>query len=145
MRIATKSTPRRNRRVAKSYLDLIIELPLASIRSRQQLDAAQAMIDRLLRKQMLEAGEALYLDALSDLVAAYEDVHFPIAPASDAEMLRHLMEAHGVTQAELHRQTGIPKSSISEVLSGMKPFSKALMRTFADFFKVDSSVLASNL
>jgi HTH-type transcriptional regulator/antitoxin HigA len=60
-------------------------------------------------------------------------------------MLRHLMDAKEVTQAELHRQTGIPKSTISEVLAGKKPFSKALIRTLADFFKVDASVLASNL
>ena len=48
-------------------------------------------------------------------------------------------------QAELHRQTGIPKSTISEVLSGKKSFSKTLIRTLASFFKVDASVLASNL
>ena len=38
-------------------------------------------------------------------------------PASDADMLRHLLDAKGVSQAELHRETGISKSSISEVLS----------------------------
>ena len=62
----------------------------------------------------------MYLDALSDLVASYEDAHYPIEPASDADMLRHLMEAKGVTQAELHRDTGLAKSSISEVLAGRK-------------------------
>jgi HTH-type transcriptional regulator / antitoxin HigA len=98
-----------------------------------------------LRKGTLDEGEELYLDALSDLIAAYEDAHYPIAPASDADMLRHLMEAKEVTQADLHRQTGIPKSTVSEVLAGKKPFSKALIRTLADFFKVDASVLASNL
>jgi HTH-type transcriptional regulator / antitoxin HigA len=42
---------------------------------------------------------------------------YPIAPASDADMLRHLMEAKGVTQADVHRDTGQAKSSISEVLA----------------------------
>lgn len=130
--------------VHKSYLNLIAESPLASIKSEKQLNAAQAMMDRLLRLESLDAGEELYLDALSDLVAAYEDAYHPIAPASDADMLRHLMDAKEVTQAELHRQTGIPKSTISEVLAGKKPFSKTLIRTLADFFKVDASVLASN-
>ena len=145
MTVATKTKPRGSRQVHKSYLNLIVEMLLASIKSQQQLDAAQAMIDRLLRQKTLDDGEKLYLDALSDLVAAYEDAHYPIAPASDADMLRHLMEAKDVTQAELHRQTGIPKSTISEVLAGKKSFSKALIRTLADFFKVDASVLASNL
>jgi NADPH-dependent glutamate synthase beta subunit-like oxidoreductase len=66
-------------------------------------------------------------------------------PASDAEMLRHLMEAKGVTQAELHRDTGVAKSSISEVLAGRKPFSRQMIRKLADYFKVDVSVLASNI
>ncbi len=145
MKVATKTKVGRNRRVHKSYLNLIVELPLASIKSQQQLDAAQAMIDRLLREATLDNGEELYLDALSDLVAAYEDVHYPIAPASDADMLRHLMDAKEVTQAELHRQAGIPKSTISEVLAGKKPFSKALIRSLAEFFKVDAGVLASNI
>jgi HTH-type transcriptional regulator / antitoxin HigA len=60
-------------------------------------------------------------------------------------MLRHLMDAKDVTQAELHRRTGIPKSTISEVLAGKKTFSRGLIRTLADFFQVDISVLASNL
>ena len=145
MPAATKTKKRGKRPVHPSYLNLIIEHPLASIKSQRQLDAAQAMIDRLLKQPALNQGEELYLDALSDLMASYEDVHYPIAPASDADLLRHLMDAKEVTQAALHRQTGIPKSTISEVLAGKKPFSKALIRTLADFFEVDASVLASNL
>jgi len=143
--MATKTKSHRNRQVSDSYLNRIVAFPLTSIKSQDQLEAAQEMIDRLLLTGELDEGDELYFDALSDLVAAYEDVHYPIAPASDADMLRHLMEAKGVTQAALHRQTGIPKSTISEVLAGKKPFSRAIIRTLADFFKVDISVLASNL
>ena len=143
--MATKTKTVRRRKVADSYLELVMECPLASIKTESQLAVAQAMIDRLLIQGKMDDGEEMYLDALSDLVAAYEDVHCPIAPASDANMLRHLMEAKGVTQVELHRGTGIPKSTVSEVLAGKKPFSKTLIRTLADFFQVDTSVLASNL
>ena len=86
--------------------------------------AAQDVMDRLLAKGELDDGEEMYLDALSDLVGAYEDEHYPIAPASDADMLRHLMEAKGTTQAELSRGTKIAKSTISEVLAGKKRFSR---------------------
>jgi hypothetical protein len=37
-------------------------------------------------------------------------------PASDADMLRHLISAKAVSQAEIHQATGISKSTISEVL-----------------------------
>src|ERR671935_431651 len=114
-----------------SYLELVASFPLASIKSDEQLQEAQKVMDRLLARGELDDGEEMYLDALSDLVAAYEDEHHAIAPASDAEMLRHLMEAKGVTQAQLSRDTAIPKSTISEVLAGKKPFSRQMIRKLA--------------
>jgi HTH-type transcriptional regulator/antitoxin HigA len=128
-----------------SYLELILAFPLASIRSDDHLRAAQAVMDRLLATGKLHAGESLYLDALSDLVAAYEDEHHAIVPASDADMLNHLLEAKAVNQAELHRATGIPKSTISEVLAGKKPFSRQIIRKVAAYFQVDVGVLTANL
>jgi len=128
-----------------SYLELVLAFPLASIRGENHFAAAQDVMDRLLKKNRLDEGELLYLDALSDLVASYEDEHHAIAPASDADMLRHLLEAKGVTQADLHRKSGLPKSTISEVLSGKKPFSRQMIRKLSEFFHVDVTVLAANL
>ncbi len=128
-----------------SYLELVQLFPLASIKSEDHLEAAQEVMDRMLAQGELDDGEAFYLDALSDLVAAYEDEHHPILPASDADMLRHLMEAKGVAQAQLSRETGIAKSTISEVLAGKKGFSRQLIRKFSDYFHVDISVLTANL
>lgn len=143
--MANKVKGRHGGKVADSYLDLVTEFPLASIRSEGQLNEAQVLIDRLLTRSVLDEGEEMYLGALGDLVATYEDIHYPIAPASDADMLRHLMDAKGLTQADLHRQAGIPKSTISEVLAGKKPLSRAMIQTWAAFFGVDASVLTSNL
>jgi HTH-type transcriptional regulator/antitoxin HigA len=127
-----------------SYLELVIAFPLASIKSHEQLQEAQKVVDQLLTRGRLDEGEEMYLDALSDLVAAYEDQYYAIEPASDGEMLRHLMEAKGVTQAQLRRDTTIPKSTISEILAGKKPFSRHVIRKLADYFDVDASVLAAN-
>ena len=128
-----------------SYLELVLAFPLASIKSDEHLEEAQGVIDRLLAKGRLDHGEDIYLDALSDLVAAYEDEHHAIAPASDADMLRHFMDARGVSQVQLHRDTGIAKSTISEVLVGKRPFSRQMIRKLADYFKVAVGVLAGNL
>ena len=128
-----------------SYLDLVLAFPLAVIKSDEHLEAAQEVLDRLLAKRDLDDGEEMYLDALSDLVASYEDEHHAIAPASDADMLRHLMEARGVTQTQVSRATGIAKSTISEVLAGRRPFSRQMIRKLADYFKVDVTILAANL
>ena len=128
-----------------SYLELVQAFPLASIRSDKQLAEAQRVMDRLLARGKLDDGEATYLDALSDLVGVFEDEHHGIEPASDADMLRHLLDAEGVTQAQLSLAAGIAKSTISEVLAGKKPFSRQMIRKLADYFRVDVSVLAGNM
>ena len=128
-----------------SYLDLVLAFPLAVIKSDEHLQAAEEVLDRLLGKGKLDHGEEMYLDTLSDLVASYEDEHHAIAPASDADMLRHLMAAKDVIQTQVSRETGIAKSTISEVLAGRRPFSRQMIRKLADYFKVDVAVLAANL
>jgi HTH-type transcriptional regulator/antitoxin HigA len=55
------------------------------------------------------------------------------------------MDAKGVSQAAVHQATGIPKSTISEVLAGKKPFSRQMIRKLAGYFGVDVGVLAGNL
>jgi HTH-type transcriptional regulator / antitoxin HigA len=127
-----------------SYLKLVTAFPLASIKSAEQLQEAQKVMDQLLAQGELKSGEKMYLDALSDLVATYEDEHYAIGPASDAEMLRHLMEAKGVTQSQLSRDTTVPKSTISEILAGKKHLSRQMIRKFANYFLVDASLLAAN-
>ena len=142
---STRIARRFKGKVQDDYLGLIMKFPLTSIRSDVDLAAAQDVIDQLLAEEGLSTGKRLYLDALSDLVAAYEDNHHRVPPASDADMLLHLMEAKGVNQAQLHRDTKIPKSTISEILSGKKVFSRQIIVTLASYFGVDKSVLAHNL
>ena len=127
-----------------AYLKLVTAFPLASIKSDVQLREAQRVMEQLLARRDLNGGEEMYLEALSDLVASYEDEHHAIEPASDADMLRHLMEAKEITQAQLSRDTAVPKSTISEILNGKKRFSRQMIRKFADYFGVDSSILAAN-
>lgn len=132
--MASKTKFRLKANEKDSYLALVIEFPLTSIRSNEHLQAAQTIIDRLLAQGELGQGETLYLDALSDLVASYEDDHFPFSPVSDSEMLQLLEETKGISQAELSRETGLSKSTVSEVLSGKKKFSRQMIRKLADFF-----------
>ena len=143
--MANKTQFRLKGKMRDSYLELVMAFPLASIQSEAHLTEAQRVMDQLLAEGVLDAGAEIYLDALSDLVATYEDEHYAIEPASDADMLRHLLEARGITQAQLSRDTSIPKSTISEVLAGKKPFSRHMIHKLAAYFKIDVSVLAANI
>lgn len=141
----TKTRFRLKGKSQDSYLKLVLDFPLASIKSDEHLGEAQRVLDRLLARPALDNGEVMYLDALSDLVGTYEDEHHAIEPASDADMLRHLLDAKGVTQVQLSRDTGLPKSTVSEVLSGKKAFSRQMIRKLAAYFGVDVGILAANL
>ena len=143
--MATKTQFRLKGKSRDSYMELVLDFPLASIQSDEHLAEAQRVMDGLLARGTVDAGEEIYLDALSDLVGSYEDEQHAIEPASDAYMLRHLMEAKGVSQMQLSRDTGLPKSSISEVLAGKKPFSRKMIHVLASYFHVDVGVLAANI
>ncbi len=127
------------------YLELIREFPLIQIKSENHLLAAEKIIDRFLKEKKMAGGARAYFEVLCDLVANYEDEHYPIPAASDADLLEHLLEAKGVTQNQLHKDTGIAKSGISEIIAGKKPFSKAMIGRLAEYFHVPTSVFTANI
>jgi len=119
--------------VTDSYLDLIREFPLRSIRSERELDAAQAVLDRLLRSPR-DAGSEQYLGALTQLVEVYEHKTHPIPDGSEANVLRTLMSSNDLTQSSLARQVGISQSTISAVLAGTRTLTKDQIVLLADYF-----------
>jgi len=143
--MATKTKFGLKGKARDSYLELVMAFPLSSIRSEEHLKVAQQVMDRLLAQGEFDSGEEMYLDALSDLVGGFEDRNHPIDPASDADMLRHLMDAKSVNQAELSRDAEIAKSTVSEILAGKKSFTRKIIRKLADYFSVDVTVLSANL
>jgi len=129
-------TIKNNRRALDYYLKLVKKFPLTSIRNDEELTAAQAVLDGLLDNEPLDEGAEEYLEALSDLIALYEEEHVPMSNPSDAAMLRHLMEAKGVSQASLTSHTGIGKSTISEILSGKRPLTRKNVAKLSKYFHV---------
>jgi HTH-type transcriptional regulator/antitoxin HigA len=130
--------------VRDSYMKLVRKFPLSPVKDEEDLKAAQGVMDGILAKGRLSKGELAYLDTLSELVLAYEQTHHPIPVPSDAAMLQHLMEAKGVTQMQLHQATKISLSTISEILSGKRNFTKGTIGAFAAYFHVDKGLFASN-
>src|SRR5438046_400745 len=105
---------------ADQYLELVRQFPLRPIRSDAELDRAIAVVNSLVDREELTTDEDDYLEVLGDLVEKYETEHHPIPPVSDADMLRHLIEARGTTQAAVAAETGIAVSTVSEILAGKR-------------------------
>jgi HTH-type transcriptional regulator/antitoxin HigA len=122
------------------YLELVQAFPLKHLRSDRELSKAIKMINSLIIRPKLERGEQEYLDVLTDIVEKYESENCPMSPVSDADMLRHLIEARGITQAQLSADVNIPMSSISEVLHGKKKLTRRHIGILAEYFGVDPGV-----
>jgi HTH-type transcriptional regulator / antitoxin HigA len=119
--------------IPDSYLTLVKRHPLTSIRNENELDAAQGVIDALLRQDLDDGGQA-YLDALSDLVIVYEQDHHAVAPLSPHELLAHMLEERGMSQADLARAAGLAKATVSDLATGKRPFTVHQMHTVANIF-----------
>ena len=125
-----------------TYLTLIRTCPLRPLRSETDLDEAMAILDALVVQDVLSVAEADYLAVLSDLVEQYEAAAHPIPPASDAELLQHLLEAQAVTSVDVARATGIDAATLAAVLAGTQLLTREQIGTLARYFQVAPSVFA---
>jgi len=126
----------------ETYLTLISRCPLRPLRSEADLDEAMAIMDVLVVQAALSAAEADYLAVLSDLVEQYEAESHPIPPASDAELLQHLLEAQQVIPGDVARATGIGAATLAAVLAGTHHLTREHIGTLARYFQVSPSMFA---
>jgi antitoxin component HigA of HigAB toxin-antitoxin module len=124
--------------VPASYFKLVRQFPLVKIRDDTHCDQASAMIDRLLRMDLDEGGEA-YLDVLADLVGDYEDATVVFREPTEGGLLRSLMESNRLSQARLAKEVGIAQSTISAVLNGSRKLTKGHMEKIGRRFNLPAS------
>jgi len=78
------------------------------------------------------------LDWLADQMQAYEDENVPIPDAEPREVLRFLMDQHGLKQEDL--TDCAPQSRISDILNGRRAVSKEIAKKFARRFNVSADL-----
>ena len=98
------------------------------------------MIDSLISRGDLDSGEQDYLDLLTDIVERYETDEKIIPRVSESAVLRHLIEARGITQAKLAADVNIGMSTISEVLHDKRRFARDQIAVVSQYFGVSRSV-----
>jgi HTH-type transcriptional regulator/antitoxin HigA len=131
----------RKLRANRAYLALVTEYPIHPIRSAEDLDLAIEVVDGLLsRPRSLDPQEQDYLDSLSHEIERYEAMAHPMPAVSDAAMLRHLIDAKGVTLSEASTQTGIAISTLSAVMNGKRKLNRDHLQKLAPYFGVQPGV-----
>ena len=75
---------------------------------------------------------------MGDMLEAYDEVHRPLPKASGVEVLRYLMQEHGLTQGDLP-EVGT-QSVISEILGGKRQLNVRHIRALSERFGVSADV-----
>ena len=124
------------RAILRAWTSLKELLGVTSIRSEDDYAHVCATVEILLK----EIGDnedhplADVLDYLAEQMKEYEDEHFMIPEAEPHEVLRFLMDQHGLKQEDL--SDCAPQSRISEILNGKRSISKDIAKRFAKRFHV---------
>lgn len=121
---------------ANGMLDLVKMFPLAPITDNETLRKALVIVRALLDIEFPSEAAVQYRDTLTNLIAEYEAAHIKMGKPSDAELLQELLAMKQVTQAEMAAQTGIAPSTISDVLSGKRTFTRSHIGKVAEYFGV---------
>src|SRR5581483_3405215 len=111
---------------------------LILIDSETELARARKLVDRLWNSD--DPADIARLGAQARLIAAYEETKWPRRPPSTADLIRHLMDQHGLTRADLVPILGTA-SRVSEVLRGKKGLSMAMVQRLRARFGVPADVL----
>ena len=124
-----------------SYLKLVSRLPLRPIRSKAQYDAAVKLVNELAIRGEggLDAGEADYLDVLSDLVSDHDEQHHPIPPDARPayQRLAALAKEHSLTHADLAKILGVSRPLVTLILTGQRELTKKHMMALGEYFKLE--------
>jgi HTH-type transcriptional regulator/antitoxin HigA len=115
-----------------------MDATLILIDGTTELSRARALIDRLWDSD--DPADIARLQAQARLVEAYEESIWPRRPANIAELIRHLMDQHDLSRADMAPILGTP-SRVSEVLRGKKGLSMAMVQRLRARFHIPADLL----
>lgn len=114
--------------------------PFLLIRNEREYQAAIKRLNSLLDLVGDDEQHPLFdmVDTLGTLIHAYEEVHHAMPKQIGADILRYLMEEHGLTQKDLSEVGS--QGVVSEILNGKRELNIRQVRALAQRFHVSPSV-----
>ncbi len=118
---------------------------MTKIENESQYQAAMQRVEELLRvvddTTPQDDVNNVELVLLSNLVADYEDEHYPINKPSLIEVLKLRMFEMGLTQGALAEKLGMNQSKISEILSGKSEPTLRQARTISRELNISPAIV----
>lgn len=122
-----------------TYTELLINFPPRTIKSEEDFQKTQQLVDRLLDKGELTEAEEDYLDLLGVLISEYEQGQDLVPDIYGVELLKVLIEELNLKQKDL-----VPifktESIFSDVLNDKRKLTVEHIRKLGEFFKVSPAV-----
>jgi HTH-type transcriptional regulator/antitoxin HigA len=115
-----------------------MDATLILIDSDAEFARARALVDQLWNSE--DPADIARLAAQARLIAAYEESKWPRRQPRTADLIRHLMDQHGLTRADLVPILGTA-SRVSEVLRGKKGLSMTMVQRLRARFRVPADLL----
>lgn len=115
-----------------------MDATLVVIDSDAELARARSLVDRLMTSQ--DPVDVARLAAQARLIAAYEQEKWPQRRPNTAEVLRYLMDQHGLKRADLVPLLGTAER-VGEVLRGRKQLTLAMVQRLRARFRVPADLL----
>ena len=125
-----------------SYAALLSAIRPEVIRDEKQNRAYIGRLEVLSSKKHLTSAEQKLMRLLLLLVEDFERNSDPVPDAAPVDILRHLMEAHGLRQRDLTDVFGT-ESIVSEILHGKRDLTKEHIRRLSIRFSVSPAVFFS--
>lgn len=122
---------------SENYGRLLAEYQPRPISTEAENEQALANVERLMQMPDRSPEISALIDVWVALIEQFEEDHYPL-PATEStpeQMLRFLMDQHGLKQSDL---VGLLGSSgvVSEIVNGKRSISKAQAKTLAERFQV---------
>ena len=95
---------------------------MASIKTENEYRKLLLRVDELLKVVNDDTPKDdinyIELDALSDLIEEYEDIHYPIGKPSLVDTIKLRLYEMGITQTKLAELLGISPARVSDIMRG---------------------------
>ena len=118
---------------------------MKAIETEAQYQRALKKIDALLvsigDNYSYDNPKFVEMDRLSDLIADYEDAHYPIELPPLVDVIKLKMYEMGLKQDDLARLLEVPKSRISEYLRGKRDITLAVARKLHHVLQIDGDII----
>jgi len=110
--------------------------PFLSIRDQEDYDRAIGQLNELIDVVGTDSDHPMYeyLDTLGTLIHVYEERRYPAPSVKGGDVLRYLMDEHGLRQSDLPEVGS--QGIVSEILNGKRELNVRQIRELAIRFNV---------